>query len=86
MEVKNSRTSSLISAKYNPSNSKRISPTDILFIYMNGGTVSPAIMRYITQLLDVLNEKQIKTLAHKNTSYRILKYAQEVQKYVRENI
>lgn len=64
---------------------KKISPKEILYIYINGGYVGTRIVNEISRLKEVIGDKGLKALATKNVSYRVLDYASAIQRYIKKD-
>lgn len=63
--------------------SKKISNHDLLFIYINGGSVPDRVVPYIKDLEKVVGSAGLVRLAERSATYTVIKYAKVIQKYCR---
>lgn len=66
------------------STSKKISNHDLIFIYVNGGSVPKRALNQITQLEEIVGSEGLKKLGERGATYTVLKYAWIVRKYCGE--
>jgi hypothetical protein len=65
-------------------NLKKISAKDMIYIYLNGGTVSNRVMNHIIKIEEVVGADGLKKLSNQNASYRIMDVAWRVRKYCQQ--
>lgn len=66
------------------STSKKISNHDLIFIYVNGGSVPKRAMNQISQLEELVGRDGLRKLGERGATYTVLKYGWLVRKYCGE--